>query len=46
MKKAYEKPVLKGLGLLRLVTKHSCTTMYRMETSTIDMMPIGSHCSM
>jgi hypothetical protein len=26
MKKAYIKPALKGLGLLRLVTKHSCIT--------------------
>ena len=24
MKKAYVKPTLKGLGLLRVVTKHSC----------------------
>ena len=26
MKKAYIKPTLKGLGLLRVVTKHSCYT--------------------
>jgi hypothetical protein len=26
MKKPYVKPALKGLGLLRVVTKHSCVT--------------------
>ena len=28
MKKAYVKPTLKGLGLLRTVTKHSCGPIF------------------